>query len=739
MPTRVKLFGDKQKAYSYRMFALRKVLPDAIFLRGNLSQYRHVVPVASDGSYIEIVSNYNLHEISIYSPPVTLPERDIPQRPMTVIVVAVGDDEVGYHFFLWSIESKVKVSSILYTDSLKKLWNLYRPIKQDDIYWIHDHPVKDPEAQMFSEAHGDGSILNDFIAGDNRVYYNCSPPEYECPDHDNYTDQIDKECIDKAEYSVNHPKDGSFVDERQYSKYYTKCYSFPENYLNEWGMCLESEQLMMVLDGYLKVHYAHHHDSLMGSNELRYIPKQESNVNANFVNENAYFRSSIEGKYLDRWLAGVNWSNDDPTVQQDVIHYWSYKVIDYNIPLNGLKRTRGTIFKTKDIEASENQLIYGRLLNKDNGNMFNPDPLQQSVDDPDHPEWYPPEAGRIEHAPYSVWTLQMEFDSDTNWYESQGDSKQAEGRAIAEKDKEFLRFLEHKSTGNNSEVDYFFQVYGFTFSRDYFLHICDPDLPNIPEYNYDDVIYIAARADKIKNWNDNTSDDEFSEAISDLIIHASKKQRESGYIDRTRVVKGQLCTYFANSLNQEKFSWYYMEKLKFINLINDLRKSKGLHILRYNFMLEKAAIRMGVDLLLNKPFGGGLEPHVESDGSNLRDRVQPTGYLDNHVWFTPREDEKYDLEYYDYPDDPYYDDGRFRTEYGMLGENLYYSYNINAGAKEAFENWMDSPDHYHMMIHPDITEIALDVRTGVDDFDYPWIGWVLNVGYNRYNDLDKAP
>ena len=78
LPPIVDLLGNKEEAEKLRGFALSqlRILRNTMEFQG-LKQYTRIVRF-SDGSYIRAFSVFGLNTVTIFVPPVSIPEREIP-------------------------------------------------------------------------------------------------------------------------------------------------------------------------------------------------------------------------------------------------------------------------------------------------------------------------------------------------------------------------------------------------------------------------------------------------------------------------------------------------------------------------------------------------------------------------------------------------------------------------------------------------------------------------------------
>ncbi len=578
MPTRIKLFGDTQRADQYRFIAYRKHLADALKLRSfqGLAIYRHQVRIPG-GGMVDVVCHHNDNEIAIYMPPRPRPQpEELERRPAIACVVSIGSDDAGHHFFLWDPAAGQKMSGIQRAATLNDLYTRFYPVQQDHVYRIMNsyggHPY-----QVFG--------YNEPDAPWSPQKQNCELPRFDQTDSG---DDLTQECSTQMENTYEHPLEGEQTDIYGLHKYYVDAVGDDEPWWGIWDWTFDMPFV------------GNSNRSLFRANRLK--PIADEALLARNVCNATEFAVKIPHYHI--------WKDQDIGQQEEYfrdsheyydIHYYGntlymYEDYEYETPPGKMRRLRGKIYKDvpdmeDDKQIEETKLRFGTLPRyKDDSTMY---------------------GKALENAMSGTMTLP--FRQEKNAY----------GFPVSNTD------AKHSSDIQAKQSEYGFCQAFLMSWVEWKGHSDTPnDLNSWSQVDTQDVVYVAAASDTRRPESGLERNEALEQEIANLVMQATQDQREAGTIDGEQAYKGQLNFNFTDAARVEQEQLERAMMMEFLRILNEARENNGVEPLRWNFTLEDAAVRHSVDLALNKPVSGS-DPHTGSDGSSAFERIFNAGYLEN--------------------------------------------------------------------------------------------------------------
>ena len=182
MPTRIILHGNEELANRYRFIAYHLLLPDTLKLMSfqGLAIYRRRV-VLEHGIEVVIRVHHGNSMIHITAPFVPGKAPEVPRPEELYVAVCLGDELVGYHFFLWDVLGKSQVGGIRTAATFDEIEGQYPFLQQEDCFLLKRTV---------------GSAEKDFPGFD----LTCSPSPCSVYEHNTYTHPISDEDVDDYEH-----------------------------------------------------------------------------------------------------------------------------------------------------------------------------------------------------------------------------------------------------------------------------------------------------------------------------------------------------------------------------------------------------------------------------------------------------------------------------------------------------------------------------------------------------------
>ena len=656
MTTRIRLFGDTQRADQYRSIAYRKHLADALKLRSfqGLPIYRHMVRLP-EGGMIDIVCHHGRNEIAIHVPPRPEPEQKQPEhRGGGNLLIMLGDEFTGYHFFLWDAYSNAQVSPIRTADTLEEIYLQFPPaMNQDDAY------IYGTQAGV---AHGDfhryeGTYFVERLFGD--IAWS-------------------GDVTDSFTRTYEHPVEGTIsceakLEQREYFTSEPVEFDGPQKFE---GIKEHMLSLGLKFSDSASPYVTRYVHRLIDRNTGIYVGKIPPAILVKNVPvfEGDHYTASAkeitETTHRDyRILDAINWTSYSPHRFRDIseiAHSWT-------CPLGNLNLIRRNPQSEVDAEKPWHFSFWDTAMTskpQDEDSVFIVATIRIGTEKD--------EASRLFYP-----NIEKKY--------SNGFPDTSDGNPIGNRTLEFRVWR---------EKELMFQIFSVSLI----------EWAGKPKYDgaisYEelykaDCTWIAAACGQMTSEDDPAQQErspEFEEALAKLMDQAVLDQFQSGKINEHRHYRGYIHGYFYDMGIQNIFDHPRSrdaERLKLINLVNQERANNGLEPVKMQWDLEKAAIRFTFDMIDDFHIG-----HTGQDGSDPLQRHEEAGISINADVHTTEMQNNNDLPIA----------GGENTGYGPS----HYT------AEDIFDGWMNSDPHRATILDStwNYGMMGADYREGLDGSTY---------------------
>ena len=581
MPTRIRLFGDIQRADQYRFTAYNRHLADALKLRSfrNLAIYRHMVRIP-DGGMIDIVCHHDDNEICIHVPPRPHPEQKQPEHKGGAnLLIMLGDDFAGYHFFLWDAYGNAQVGPIRTADTLEEIYLQFPPAMNQDDAYIYGTQAGVAQGDFYRY---EGTYFTQKLFGD--VAWS-----------GDYTDSFTR--------TYEHPVEGTISCEAkiEQNEYFTSEeveFDGPQRFEGCKEHMLSLEQKFCDSASPYVIRYAHR---LIDRNTGIFVGKMPPTIlvkNIPVFEGDHYSASATkiaETTHRDyRILDAINWTSYVPHKFRDIAeiaHSWT-------CPLGNLNLIRRNPHSEVDANKPWHFSYWDAAMTpqpQDSESVYLVTTIRISTERD--------EASRLFYP-----NIEKKYPS--------GFPDTSDGNPIGNRTIEFRCWR---------EKELMFQIYSVSLVEWAGKPVSDGSA-NYEELYKADCTWIAAGCGRMTNEDDPAQQErspEFEAAIAKLIDQAVLDQFQSGKINEHRHYRGYIHGYFFDLGIQDIFDYPRSrdaERLKLLKLVNEARANNGLDPVKMNWDLEKAGIRFTFDMIDDFHIG-----HTGQDGSTPVQRHEEAG------------------------------------------------------------------------------------------------------------------
>ena len=186
MPTRIILHGNEELANKYRFIAYHLLLPQTLKLMSfqRLAIYRQRF-MLENGVEVVIRVHHGNEVVHITAPFMPGKPREITKPEELYVAVCLGDELVGYHFFIWNVLTNEQVGEIQAASDFEEIEGQYQFLAQRDCFTLQ---------RAIGSSESDFSMFN----------LSCSPSPCTTQEENTYTHPVTgEEWTDTETYTAD--------------------------------------------------------------------------------------------------------------------------------------------------------------------------------------------------------------------------------------------------------------------------------------------------------------------------------------------------------------------------------------------------------------------------------------------------------------------------------------------------------------------------------------------------------